>query len=189
MARPREFDPDTALDAIQKTFWNKGFDGTSLHDLEAATGLKKQSLYREFGNKDTMYERALSLYRDREAAALAQIARQGETAKARVSNLFSAVLAPVRAGDRSGCFLCNAAIDHAAEDAATRDHTIKGIEATCAMFETALREFEPYLGSADLCRAMALRLAAGYFGLRVMIRAGTPLRMLEALVDDLVADV
>lgn len=186
MARPREFDPDTALDAIQKTFWNKGFDGTSLHDLEEATGLKKQSLYREFGNKDSMYERALALYRDREATALAHVARQGQTAQARVANLFAAVLAPVRAGDRSGCFLCNAAIDHAADDATTRDHTIKGIEATCAMFESALRDFEPYRGSAALCRTLALRLAAGYFGLRVMIRAGMPMTMLEAVVADLI---
>jgi TetR/AcrR family transcriptional repressor of nem operon len=47
MARPRSFDPDQALDLVRDVFWQKGFQGTSLDDITAATGLAKPSLYAE----------------------------------------------------------------------------------------------------------------------------------------------
>ena len=39
LGRPREFDEDEALAQILDVFWAKGFEGTSMSDLEAATGL------------------------------------------------------------------------------------------------------------------------------------------------------
>ena len=62
MARPRAFDPDTALQDVMNVFWKKGYEGASLQDIEAATGLNKQSLYRAFGDKRAMYLAALDIY-------------------------------------------------------------------------------------------------------------------------------
>jgi len=61
--RPREYAPDAAVDAILRTFWAKGFEATSLDDLSAATGMKRPSIYRAFGNKEQLYGLALSHYR------------------------------------------------------------------------------------------------------------------------------
>ncbi len=61
MGRPREFDVDEALTKIMAVFWAKGFEGSSLSDLVAATGLKKGSLYAAFGDKRAMYLKALAL--------------------------------------------------------------------------------------------------------------------------------
>ena len=62
IGRPREFDEDEALAKILDVFWAKGFEGTSMSDLETATGLRKGSLYAAFGDKRAMYLKALALY-------------------------------------------------------------------------------------------------------------------------------
>lgn len=38
-----------------RTFWDRGYDGTSLSDLTEATGVGRQSLYLEFGDKQWRY--------------------------------------------------------------------------------------------------------------------------------------
>ena len=43
--RPRQYDPERALADAAKVFWKKGYAGTSLDDLAAATGMNRPSLY------------------------------------------------------------------------------------------------------------------------------------------------
>ena len=62
MARPRSFDPDEALDLARDVFWQKGFQGTSLDDVTAATGLAKPSLYAAFGDKNALFLKVLDRY-------------------------------------------------------------------------------------------------------------------------------
>jgi len=185
MARPREFDPDDALRSIQRAFWTRGYHGTSMQDIERATSLKKQSLYREFGNKEDMYARSLKLYRDRDLALLAETLLRADNARQRFKEMFAAALEPVKHGDRSGCFLCNSAIDRADEDFSVREYAMTGIADTLAMFEDALTVSEPYASDPELCHDTALFLTSGYFGLRVMVRSGTPLEKLQEAVTSL----
>lgn len=60
--RPRNFDPDTALDRALEVFWRRGFQAASLTDLTAAMGLSKPSLYAAFGDKESLYLKALERY-------------------------------------------------------------------------------------------------------------------------------
>jgi len=60
--RPREFDELAALEQAMMAFWRHGYDAVSLSDLEVATGLARQSLYRTFGDKRTLFLRALDFY-------------------------------------------------------------------------------------------------------------------------------
>ena len=60
--RPREFDELAALEQAMTVFWQHGYDAVSLDDLEVATGLARQSLYRTFGNKRKLFLRALDFY-------------------------------------------------------------------------------------------------------------------------------
>jgi AcrR family transcriptional regulator len=60
--RPRSFDEDEALDRAMDVFWRKGFEGASLNDLTAAMEIQPASLYKAFGNKRALFERALTRY-------------------------------------------------------------------------------------------------------------------------------
>jgi len=60
--RPRGFNYDEALDRAMHVFWRQGFEGASLNDLTAAMGIQPASLYKAFGNKRTLFEKALARY-------------------------------------------------------------------------------------------------------------------------------
>ena len=64
MARPRSFDTDEVLSAAMLLFWAQGYDGTSIRDLEKATGLNAPSLYGAFGDKEALFTAALQRYLD-----------------------------------------------------------------------------------------------------------------------------
>src|SRR5262245_46430670 len=60
--RPREFDPEKALDAALEVFWSKGYEGASLPDLTEAMGINRPSLYAAFGNKEELFRTVISRY-------------------------------------------------------------------------------------------------------------------------------
>jgi AcrR family transcriptional regulator len=64
MGRPREFDPDQALERALRIFWRSGYEGASMADLTEAMGITKPSLYAAFGNKEELFRKALDRYVD-----------------------------------------------------------------------------------------------------------------------------
>ncbi|MEZ0232907.1 MAG: TetR/AcrR family transcriptional regulator [Methylophilaceae bacterium] len=65
--RPRAFDMEQALDRALQVFWRKGYEGTSLPDLTDAMGINRPSLYAAFGNKESLFRKALDRYSERNA--------------------------------------------------------------------------------------------------------------------------
>ncbi|MCP3910910.1 MAG: TetR/AcrR family transcriptional regulator [Actinomycetia bacterium] len=68
--RPRQFDPDQVVEAAMGAFFAKGFESTTLADLEAATGVDRSTLYNSFDGKSGLYHQATALYLDRAAQML-----------------------------------------------------------------------------------------------------------------------
>lgn len=60
--RKLEFDSELALDAAMHIFWQKGFTGASLSDLTQGMGINKPSMYRTFGNKETLFVKTTERY-------------------------------------------------------------------------------------------------------------------------------
>ena len=66
--RPREFCVDHALTQALGVFWSKGYEGASLTDLTEAMGITRPSLYAAFGNKESLFRKALDLYESEKMA-------------------------------------------------------------------------------------------------------------------------
>lgn len=62
MPRSKAYQRDEMVQKAMHQFWTKGYDATSIQDLVEATGLNRFSLYREFGNKEKLYQEAFKAY-------------------------------------------------------------------------------------------------------------------------------
>src|SRR5271154_6891398 len=65
MARPRNFSREGVLEKALPVFWQRGFAGASLQELETATGVNKSGLYAEFSGKEELFLESLRFYLDR----------------------------------------------------------------------------------------------------------------------------
>ena len=70
MARTKQFDERQALVSAMLVFWEKGYEGTSIQDLEQAMGLNRTSIYNAFGNKRTIFNRVMVCYKESVMSAL-----------------------------------------------------------------------------------------------------------------------
>ena len=111
--RPRKTDPDQALDTVMKVFWERGFDGTSMADLSAATGMAKPGLYATFGDKDALYAKALGRYTEVWGKVLLDdLAGAGEPLRLVLQRVLERVVDSA-ADDTcpGGCFVMNGLLD------------------------------------------------------------------------------
>ena len=62
--RTKEFDPDEALGRAVEVFWSKGYEATSIKDLQEGMGIRRQSLYDTFGSKRELFLTVLRFYHE-----------------------------------------------------------------------------------------------------------------------------
>jgi TetR/AcrR family transcriptional repressor of nem operon len=62
MPRRRGYTDTELTVAAKQVFWDRGFDGTAIDDLQIATGLSRSSLYLAFGTKRAAFDAALAEY-------------------------------------------------------------------------------------------------------------------------------
>ena len=87
MGRPRSFDDEAALVAAMKVFWLKGYEATSLDDLELAMGLRRTSIYNAYGNKRKLFKLALEHYSDQVLAKWMSALNSNDDVRKGIKNL------------------------------------------------------------------------------------------------------
>lgn len=183
--RPREFDEAEVLSLIMQIFWEKGYEGTGLSDLVKATGVKKASLYAAFGNKQSIYLKALEHYEGLMVdSAVKALTNASLDAYDRVQAFLSAPITAVRAnGDRRGCFLCNASADRSAFDGDVERRVQRGYEKMLSAMTAAL-DARPKKNGIQISSSEGAALALSvYSGLRIMARANVSVDLLTAARD------
>ncbi|MEN3350094.1 MAG: TetR/AcrR family transcriptional regulator, transcriptional repressor for nem operon [Bradyrhizobium sp.] len=116
--RPRSFDVDGAVDRAMEVFWSRGYHATALPDLLRATKLSRGSLYAAFGDKHSLFLRALDRYI---ADALTRMDVEFDSRRDPVDGLRTYLAGYVDrtsgAKGRRGCLLVATAMELAGQDA------------------------------------------------------------------------
>ena len=119
--RPREFDRDRALEDIRDAFWRHGYEGISMADLVAATGLASARLYAAFGSKEQIFRAAVELYAQGDGAfADRALAEEPTLREALARMLRDAVDTYTRSG-ALGCMVVSAATNCTTANTAIED--------------------------------------------------------------------
>ncbi|NEB10303.1 TetR/AcrR family transcriptional regulator [Streptomyces coelicoflavus] len=192
MGRPKQFDPDVAVERAMNVFWRKGYAATTPQDLVDEIGIGKGSLCNTFGSKHALFERALACYRDSQAAWLEELLDHPGSAKDRLRGALDA-LVELDLGDphRRGCMAVNTAAELATSDTGTADTVRKMFARTERAFRAAIEEGQragEIAGDRDAAAAAAWLLAT-VIGMRVLAKTAEDATQLRRVADAAVASL
>ncbi|WP_219837267.1 TetR/AcrR family transcriptional regulator [Paenibacillus sp. R14(2021)] len=184
MSRPREFDFDKVLHQLMLTFWTKGYKGTSLEDLIAASKLKKQSLYGAYGDKHTLFLKTLQLYRIQTLEQMRELLNREDSAAKALELWKSSLLTPSDCYPK-GCFIVNVALEFGTDDLEVKTE----IEAMFKESENLLEEvivrgqIQNEISKNFPASIIAKSLANTQHGLRILVKAGEENQKIKDLLD------
>ena len=116
--RPRSFDMDAAVERAMGVFWSRGYHATALPDLLRATKLSRGSLYAAFGDKHSLFLRALDRYiADAVTRMDSELGPSREPVDGLRAFLAGYVDRTSGANGRRGCLLVATAMELAGQDA------------------------------------------------------------------------
>lgn len=177
MPRPKEFNPDEALEKAMHVFWHKGYEGTSMEDLLEAMDLNRGSLYATFGDKRRLFLKVMDRYcHGLVGGRFAMLERPGPALATLKSFLHGMLDGAMADPERRGCLIANTVVElapHEKDIASTLASALKMTEDTfCKVLTRAQQQGELSPGKDP--RALARLLTTLLQGTIVMIKAGTP---------------
>ncbi|MEM8838244.1 MAG: TetR/AcrR family transcriptional regulator [Pseudomonadota bacterium] len=189
MARPRSFNDDDIRAKLLLSFWETGFEGTALPDLEAATGMSRKSLYNAFGDKRDMFMRALVDFRGTVLDhTLTPLQSDNASIEAIGAVLSGLVDFAVTEKGRAGCMICNTSREAIRHDPAVKSEIDTYFQEIEERFLIVVREGqakgeikdEPPEELAALCLGAVVSIS-------VLCKAGQPEAMLRSIAAGTIA--
>lgn len=186
MARPREFDEEEALRKAMEIFWSKGLGATSLNDLTKGMGMARSSLYGSFGDKETLFARALDRYMAEISAERVRILRDATSVRDGLHDFFAHhIRVALDPRTPPGCMVVNTAL----ESETLPPHLAELLESRAKTGETAVRALlERGQASGEIdrtkdVRSLAMMIVALSYGIHVMARMRGDRKKLQAVAD------
>lgn len=140
MARPREFDEQTVLDAARDEFWEHGVAATSISQLSAATGLSVGSLYKAFSSKGELCALTLDHYLDHGLDVMGALLDSGDTTVDGIDAWLGALADMASSSDGPrGCYGVVCAVELAGDEPEIRDRLRRHDERLVGRLTDALR--------------------------------------------------
>jgi len=181
MARPREFDEATVLEAAMNCFWAQGFEQTSVRDLAEQMGITGASLYNAFGDKRSLYRQAFVHYlaqtvRDRVARLDKLLPAQA------IRSFFDEIIErSVDDEQRRGCMLINAALELAPYDPEFQKRVAEEMVFIESFFRRCIEAGQTDGSIADSrpAKELATSLLSVLIGIRVLARTRPQRDVLE----------
>jgi TetR/AcrR family transcriptional regulator, transcriptional repressor for nem operon len=172
MARSKEFETTRALRIAMDVFWLHGYENTSLELLMSEMGVAKQSLYDTFGDKRSLYFKAMALYREETNTSLRRVLASSSTVKQGFTKILRSLIAETREQHERGCLLLSANMERAVDDQEIAKFLQENQAEVESIFVEALRRAKSNgeLLASDDPEALARFLIVVIQGMRAMAR-------------------
>jgi TetR/AcrR family transcriptional repressor of lmrAB and yxaGH operons len=169
------------LTAAAKLFRRQGYHGTALHDVLAAGGSPRGSLYFHFpGGKEEIGEAALTLAGEAVRQAIAQAAETSESALVFLTRVARGMASDLeKSGYQEGCPIATTALETAAQSDVLGAATRGAFQKWENEIRRGLERFGMSPDEADLTATTALSLLEGALLLARTYRSLAPMHRAE----------
>lgn len=192
MARPKEFEREKVLDRATRLFWERGFGGTSISDLEAAMGIGRTSIYAAFGAKEDLFMAAIDHYDATYSIKLRNALNAGLPVRQAIERYFEELM--IAFGDPDlplGCLVTNVAVEGDRGTTRMGRRIAASITRAEDTFYRVLRQaqVEGAIDSRADVRAIGRYLVASTHGLSALAKATSDINALRDVVTVILTSV
>jgi TetR/AcrR family transcriptional repressor of nem operon len=185
MARPKNFDEQEVLNKAVDLFWCKGFNATSIQDVVENLCINRASLYDTYGDKHTLFIKALKHYQELQANTLIKAIEDTDRVKDTIREIFDrAVKGILKNESRKGCFMANATLEMASSDEAIAQIvSVNRQNLENAFYQAILKgQQSGEIAPTHHPQALASFIFNTYNGLQVIGKTGADQKTLEDIV-------
>jgi len=190
MARPREFDEQSALDAAVQCFWARGYEATSVRALAGRMEMTGASLYNAFGDKHALFKRALQHYVAQGFDERVRRLEKQLAPRAAIEAFFGEIVAHSLNDKRhKGCMLVNAALEVAPHDRELRQVVADFQRRAEAFFRRCVQagQRDKTISARQPAKDLARLLLGVLMGIRVLARSRPERALLKGLIRPVLA--
>lgn len=184
MARIKEYDENEVLQKAMVLFWEQGYEKTSIQDLVTHMGIHRRSIYDTFGDKHTLFMRALDRYDEVIGTKIDLQVKPLDSVKQAIRRLFEIAIyknekKPI------GCLTVNTAVELSLHDEEIAEKVVDSFSKTEKLLnELLLRgqtlgEISHHHDAEKLSQFMHNSLV----GLRVLAKTSDDKEKLESIID------
>jgi AcrR family transcriptional regulator len=186
MARPREFDEEQALGRVMRVFWDQGYQASTFDDLTKAADVRKQSLYGVFGDKRSLFLKALALYRDQSLSDVREMLSEADSPLEGIARLMRAASRPTPPKNSpAGCLMANTALEFGLSDSDVAAELKRMFRATEETLTAAVKKGQERGEITTRFDSVAIgqSLANTINGLRVLQNTGATSQHMKTVVE------
>lgn len=167
--------PEAALSAAMHSFWRSGYHHTSLRDLLEGMNISRSSLYHLYGNKETLFTKALARYREQLLAQLTSSLAQEKSAWCFIERILMRTAEQAESEQAAlGCLIFNSATELGSQSSPEAEAAVQSVQAITAFFVTVVEKAQEE-GSIPAQRdpqSCAYFLTLSISGLRMLLKSG-----------------
>ena len=184
--RTKEFDENEILEKAIAIFRHKGYSATSLNDLIDGLGIGRSSIYHAFGDKHTLYKRALEYYQETATERYKDVFNTAPSFTEGIRAILRFIIADLRSDtQQAGCFNVNAGVELAPHDAEINKMVCENDRAIETFLYNAIKNEQANgrLSGTKNARALARFLCNSITGMRVYAKIKTDKPFFEDVIN------
>ncbi|MFN2360669.1 MAG: TetR/AcrR family transcriptional regulator [Marinobacter sp.] len=192
MARTARYDRQVALEKAMNLFWERGYNGASMKQIEQALDMRPGSIYATFGSKDGLFGEALSAYAEQGGIALKEHLAGYSSVLDGLQDYLRQIAVQSSPGQEApsrACMIVKTLLEASNTNAAIADQ----VNAILSSIEVSLRELleqaksQGELTAGTDCARVARFLQAQVIGLRSFAQRDTQGEHVTELAEDMAA--
>ncbi|HET8800446.1 MAG TPA: TetR family transcriptional regulator [Marinobacter sp.] len=190
MARHARYDRKTALEKAIVLFWEKGYQGSSMKQIEQALDMRPGSIYATFGNKDGLFSEALATYAEQGGREMAAHMSGYESVLDGIQDYLRMVAADCGSGDTTparACMIVKSLLESSHTQPAIKSQSLAIMAAIESSFTALLEQAKTRgeLAESTDCSRLARLFQAQLVGLRAVAERELGQEALAQLADDM----